>query len=143
MAVYTLGLASIEMGAVGSDGGMGTSLAQLGYTNKDSCSFTQEDPETEEFYAEEVDDPVVSISRAGKKTFNFSVMNPDVEVLTALLGGTSSGTGDAAVWSAPDTIILRISQNQCLHLTFQEDRPICLFCSGASPDPKNRNPCVF
>jgi hypothetical protein len=102
--VYTLGLAKIEIGDVADDGGMGDTLSQLGYTNQDSCNFTQEDPETTDLYAEEVDDPVVSISRAGKTTFNFSVMNPDVDVLAELLGGTVTGSGASAKWNAPDTI---------------------------------------
>ncbi|MDR1348315.1 MAG: hypothetical protein LBJ63_07840 [Prevotellaceae bacterium] len=102
--LYTIGLAKIEIGDIDPDGGMGTDLEQLGYTNQDSCSFTQEDPETTDFFAEELDDPVVSISRAGKTTFNFSVMNPDVTVLQKLLGGTITGTGDAAIWNAPSTI---------------------------------------
>ena len=65
-AIYTLGLSKIEVGATAEDGGMGESLAQLGYTYKDTCKMTQEDPETTDHYAEEVDDPVVSISRGGK-----------------------------------------------------------------------------
>ena len=102
--VYTLGLSKIEIGDIAEGGGMGTTLEQLGYTLQDSCSMTQEDPQTTEFLAEEVDDPVISIDRAGKTTFNFSVMNPDPTVLQKLLGGEVTGTGDAAVWNAPNTM---------------------------------------
>jgi hypothetical protein len=102
--VYTLGLSSIEVGAMAADGGMGTSLAALGYTNQDSCNMTQEDPTTSDFYAEEVDDPVVSISRAGKTTFNFSLMNPSVVVLAEILGGTSDTTEGSEKWNAPDVL---------------------------------------
>ena len=42
--VFTLGLASIEMGEVG-----GGSKAALGYTYQDTCKMTQEDPETTDF----------------------------------------------------------------------------------------------
>ena len=101
-AIYTLGLSKIEVGATAADGGMGESLAPLGYTYQDTCKMTQEDPETTDHYAEEVDDPVVSISRGGKTNFAFSLMNPSVTVLADLLGGTADeGSGK---WEAPDKI---------------------------------------
>ncbi len=100
--VYTLGLSKIEVGAIGTDGAMGTSLAALGYTYQDTCKMTQDDPETTDLYAEEVDDPVVSISRGGKTNFAFSLMNPSVTSLADLLGGTADEA--AGTWTAPDTI---------------------------------------
>ena len=96
---FTLGLSKIEIGAIAEDGGMGASLAQLGYTREDSCSLTQEDPTTNEFFAEEVDDPVISISKAGKYTFAFSIMDPSVSVLADLMGGTATTASDK--WDAP------------------------------------------
>jgi hypothetical protein len=102
--MYTIGLASIEVGDIAADGGMGQSLAQLGLTYQDTCKMTTEDPETTDFYAEEVDDPVFSMSRAGKTTFAFSIMNPELVTLQKLMGGTITGTGDAAKWSPPDTM---------------------------------------
>lgn len=101
---YTLGLSSIEMGDMAPDGDMGTTLEVVGQTLTDSCSMTQEDPAVTEFTCEELDDPVISIERAGKTTFNFSVMNPDPTVLQKLLGGEVTGTGNSAVWGAPDVI---------------------------------------
>ena len=64
--------------------------------------MTQEDPETTDHYAEEVDDPVVSISRGGKTNFAFSIMNPSVTVLADLLGGTADESNGK--WEAPDKI---------------------------------------
>lgn len=81
---YTIGLSKIEVGAIAEDGGMGETLDVLGYTYQDTCTMTQEDPETTDHYAEEVDDPVISISRGGKTNFNFSIMNPSVTVLADL-----------------------------------------------------------
>jgi hypothetical protein len=120
--IYTIGLAKIELGAIASDGGMGTSLSQLGYTYQDTCSMTMEDPETTDFIAEEVDDPVVSISRAGKINFNFSIMNPDLTTLQALLGGTVTGEEGSEVWNAPATIpviekSIKITPNQGLQFS--------------------------
>jgi len=99
--VYTLGLAKVEMGDIATDGGMGQSLTVIGQTLQGTCNVTQEDPETNEFYAEELDDPVVSISKRGKTTLAFSVMNPDLAALQRFFGGTISGTGAAAKWNAP------------------------------------------
>ena len=103
---YTIGLSKIEGGAIAEDGGMGETLDVLGYTYQDTCTMTQEDPETTDHYAEEVDDPVISISRGGKTNFNFSIMNPSVTVLADLLGGVGTpGTGSTPdKWEAPDKI---------------------------------------
>ena len=103
---YTIGLSKIEVGAIPEDGGMGETLDVLGYTYQDTCTMTQEDPETTDHYAEEVDDPVISISRGGKTNFNFSIMNPSVTVLADLLGGVGTpGTGSTPdKWEAPDKI---------------------------------------
>ena len=99
--VYTLGIAKIEMGDIAADGGMGTALESVGQTHKGTCNITQEDPETNEFFAEELDDPVVSISRRGKTTLVFSVMNPDPNTMRTFFGGTVVGSGDTAKWNAP------------------------------------------
>jgi hypothetical protein len=102
--VYTLGLAKIEIGDIANDGGMGTTLAILGQTLQGTCNITQDDPEVSEFFAEELDDAVVSIGKRGKTTIAFSIMNPDTAVLLKTLGGTVTGSGDAAKWSAPASL---------------------------------------
>lgn len=107
--IYTLGLSKIEVGAIASDGGMAADadLATLGYTYQDTCKMTQEEPETTEHYAEEVDDPVVSTSRGGKTLFDYSIMNPSVLVMADLLGGTGTeGNGETTQdkWEAPDKL---------------------------------------
>lgn len=119
--IYTLGFSQIEAGAIAADGGMGTILATLGYTYQDTCKMTQDDPETTDHYAEEVDDPVVSISRGGKTNFSFSIMDPSVTVLAELLGGTAKeGSGSTQdKWEAPNSILtveksIRITPKQGL-----------------------------
>ena len=106
--VYTLGLASIEVGDIAADGGMGENLTSLGYTYQDTAQMTTNDPATTDFYAEEVDDPVLSISRAGTIQFKWSLMNPSVETLQTLMGGTIKKTGEGAeehdTWEAPDVL---------------------------------------
>lgn len=106
--VFTLGLSKIEFGAVAADGDMGSSLAQLGYTNQDSATLTMEVPTATEFFAEEVDDPVLVSKKAGAIAFAFDLMNPSPEVLSQLMGGTagksSSGLPDNDQWEAPDSV---------------------------------------
>lgn len=106
--IYTIGLSKIEMGNIKSDGDMSDSLAQLGYTYQDTCTMTQEDPENNEFYAEEEDDPVIAISKGGKINFNFSLMNPSPEAMVTLMGGTAkksaSGVTENDTWEAPASI---------------------------------------
>ena len=101
--VFTLGLASIKGGAVGAQA---SALAEFGYTYQDSCKMTQEDAETTDFFAEEVDDPVVSTSRAGKTTFEFSLMDPSPDTMKDLMGGTASKSSteltDNDQWEATD-----------------------------------------
>jgi len=99
--VYTLGLSKIEMGDIGADGGMGQSLDVVGETLQGTCNITQEDPVTNDFYAEELDDPIVSISRRGKTTAAFSIANPNLDTLVKFFGGKITGTGATAKWSAP------------------------------------------
>jgi hypothetical protein len=80
---------------------MGQVLTIWGQTLQGTCNVTQEDPETNDFFAEELDDPVVSISKRGKTTAVFSVMNPDVNALQKFFGGTITGSGSTAKWKAP------------------------------------------
>lgn len=88
--IFTLGVSKIFFGTPAEDGGMSTDLKTVGYTNQDSCTITQDDAEVTEFYAEEVDDPVVTKSKKGKTTFAMSIMDPSVDVLKQFLGGKIS-----------------------------------------------------
>lgn len=106
--VFTLGLSKIEMGAIAQDGGMGATLAQLGYTNQNSAQLTMEIPTATEFFAEEVDDPVLVSKKAGAITFAFDIMNPAPETLEQLMGGTAGKSDDSLTdkdqWEAPDSV---------------------------------------
>jgi hypothetical protein len=99
-SVVTLGLSKIEVGTIAADGGMGTTLAQLGYTYKDTAQMQQEDGTTTDFTVEELDTPIESITEAGKLTFNFSIADADLTTFAALFGGTATSTS----WSMPDTV---------------------------------------
>ena len=96
--IVAMGLSKVEVGTPVS-GGMATEFDTLGYTDPDSCTLDTEDPETTEVNAEEVDDPIYTISKAGKTNLNFNVLNPLVTALTKMLGGTVDST--TGKWKAP------------------------------------------
>ncbi len=104
-SLITIGLASIKMGNVAGDGGMGSSLTVLGYTEQDSCTFTIEEGESTDFIPEEVDDPIYTINRPGARTLEFTIMDADPPTIARVLGGTVSTTGTAPnqvhTWNAP------------------------------------------
>lgn len=77
-----------------------TGYTAFGLTYEDTCTMSQDDPETTEFYAEEEDDPVEITEKQGKITFAFSIMNPELDTLKRLFGGTT--TSD--IYSYPDTV---------------------------------------
>ena len=81
MAKVTLGLAEIKFGATAE------AAKSLGLTYQDSCTVSQDDPETTEFYAEEEDDPIEITERPGAIRATFQVMDPTAEL--AQKAGTS------------------------------------------------------
>ena len=81
-----MGLSKIEVGTPVS-GGEATSYETLGYTDPDSCTLDTEDPETTDINAEETDDPIYSISKGGKSSLNFNVLNPELATLVKMMGG--------------------------------------------------------
>lgn len=100
--VITLGLSKI-LGKVGEPANATAAFTETGYTAfgltyQDTAKMSQEDGEETEFYAEEIDDPVEVMSKEGKTTFAFSIMNPDLTVLKRLFGGDVASN----VWAYPD-----------------------------------------
>lgn len=77
-----------------------TGYTPYGLTYQDTAKMAQEDGEETEFYAEEEDDPIETIEKAGKTTFTFSVMNPDLTTLKRLFGGEIA----TDVWAYPDAV---------------------------------------
>ncbi|MCZ2480006.1 hypothetical protein [Aquirufa nivalisilvae] len=102
--VITMGLSKIEIGEIAVDGGMGTSLSQLGLTYEGTCKLTTDEPEITEHYAEEVEDPIVINQKKGKTMFEFSIMDPNADTLEAVLGGTVAA-GPPKVWNSPRTSV--------------------------------------
>lgn len=101
MTKIQYGLKSLKMGAIASDGGMGTSLTDLGGTLEGSATLVTEDGETTSINTEESDTPVVQFSTPGETRVVFDVLDMSPENIARILGGTVSGSGDAAVYNAP------------------------------------------
>lgn len=100
--VTALGLSKIEVAAIDDETGLASgSYAALGKTYENTCRLVEEDPQENDFYCEEEDDPQESISRAGKTTLEFSIMNANAAAMVNIFGGTVS----EGVWSAPSSMV--------------------------------------
>jgi len=106
MSVITIGLESIGIGPIAGDGGMGTSLEVLGYTEQDTATLTIEAAERTDFIPEEIDDAIHSQLIGGAKTFAFTIMDAGPETMKETMGGTLITTGtspnEVITWHAPD-----------------------------------------
>ena len=105
-SLINIGIQKIELGAVAGDGGMGTTLAALGYTLEGSAQLNMEDPQETDFMVEEVDTPIFVSAKLGKITLAFTVADPDEDALVKVFGGTKTGTGSATTWDFPLTPIV-------------------------------------
>jgi hypothetical protein len=93
MAKKAIGLEYIRMGAVASDGGMGTALTALGATVSDSAAITTAEGTISNFNIEEADTPFYSLESApGTKTLAWSTYDVDLATLSRFWGGAVSAT---------------------------------------------------
>lgn len=99
--LINIGVAEIAIGAIAVDGGMGTTLAPLGYTEEGSAQINMDDPTETEFPVEELEVPLWIESKAGKIAVAFKVADPDEDTLVKVFGGAKTGTGATAVYSWP------------------------------------------
>ena len=124
MSKVTLGLSEIlgkaEELASTADAFKETGYTRFGLTYQDTAKMAQEDGETTEFFAEEEDDPIDQITKAGKVTFIFSIMDPDLTTLTRLFGGEVASD----VWQYPDaladieeSVIVKSKKGLCFHVS--------------------------
>lgn len=91
MAKHVFGLASVLMGAIAGDGGMGTTLEAVGETVSGTATMTTEDNTTTDFNIEESDSPVESIvSQFGKITFAWSTYDVAARQMYKFFGGVLS-----------------------------------------------------
>lgn len=118
----TIGLESLKGSATlptaSADLFTGTGYTDFGYVFKGTCKLTQEDGEETEYYAEELDDPVEVISRPGKTNLEWSILNPSLEVIKRIFGGTIATNVYAypdAVATIEESIILTPRQGFIFH----------------------------
>ncbi|GAA0561545.1 hypothetical protein [Chitinophaga japonensis] len=99
-----IGLKQFLMGDIAGDGGMGTSLTELGPTVTDTAILSDEAPTTTDFNVEEYDYPFYSEITPGKSTVALSVYDVEPASLVRVLGGTASiDASGNNVWEAPRT----------------------------------------
>lgn len=105
MSKVTLGLSAI-LGSTTELSSAANAFKETGYTRfgltyQDTATMNTEDGETTEFYAEEEDDPIDDITKPSKTTFNFSIMDPDLNTLKRLFGGEIA----TDVYAYPDVVV--------------------------------------
>ena len=103
MGVISLGLSEIQVGAIAADGGEAATFTKIGKTYEKTCKLVQEKGDVTEHYEEGQSAPEVRKKKKKVPILTFSIMDPDPTFLKAYLGGTTTGTGDAMVWSWGDT----------------------------------------
>lgn len=88
--MITFGLSEIQVGVVESSGDMPVTMAKIGETYKDTCKMNQAASEVTEHFEEGVSTPKVRSKSKKVPVLTFSIMNPDVDILTNYVGGTST-----------------------------------------------------
>lgn len=82
------GLKSLKFGTPLPNGDMQTTLTELCRTYRDTCEFTEDDPEQTDEYSDQSDDPVLTLLTKGKKSIKVSTFDYDPAVLMKVKGGT-------------------------------------------------------
>lgn len=93
MSVITLGLAEIQVGIVDASGDMPISMAKIGKTYKETCKMNQAASEVTEHYEEGQAAPEVRKKSKKMPVLTFSLMDPDVDLLVAYIGGVKDAGG--------------------------------------------------
>lgn len=88
--MITFGLSEIQVGVVESSGDMPVTMAKIGETYKDTCKMNQAASEVTEHFEEGVSTPKVRNKSKKVPVLTFSIMNPDVDILTNYVGGTNT-----------------------------------------------------
>ncbi|EPL7679763.1 hypothetical protein M2T79_18510 [Elizabethkingia miricola] len=92
MSTINNGLAQINIGAIASDGGMGTTLARLGDVKEGSFKVNHAEGDKTEFKIEESDTPIFIRQKDGTLSFEFEIHNPDGATFKQIWGGTVDAT---------------------------------------------------
>lgn len=114
MGQITTGTVAINIGDVAVDGGPGTALDTIGFTDADATNeYTEEESTFTDWPVLESDTPIYTTEVPGAKTLNFTVIDPDVVALQKVLGGELTGTAPNQTWNEP---LKRVSKEQTVEL---------------------------
>lgn len=86
--IKTYGLKSVKTAEVDETGAMPAVLTELCRTYRDSCEFTEDEPQITDEFCDQEDDPVISFSVKGSKQIRFSTFDYSPGVLQKVKGGT-------------------------------------------------------
>lgn len=124
MSKVTLGLTAILGSSTeltkAADAFKTDGYTRFGLTYQDTANMTQEDGESTEFFAEEEDDAIDEITKQGKTTFNFSIMDPSLDTIARLFGGEVASDVYAypdAVAQKEESVIIIPKKGLCFHVT--------------------------
>ena len=94
MSLITLGLSEILVGPIDETGAMPleASLTKIGKTYKDTCKLAQATADVTEHYEEGKAAPEVRKKQKKMPILTFSLMDPDVDLLVAYVGGEKAET---------------------------------------------------
>ena len=97
------GFDSVFIGEIPNDGGMATTLTEVGTTVRNTFTLTTDALTFSEFFNEEEDDPYIRIATGGGVIRgSWQIHNAHPSALATFFGGTVTGTGDDAIWEAPE-----------------------------------------
>lgn len=99
--VFTIGLESLKAGDVLATGLMpgSSGLTQHGNVYRDTLEISTSDTTFDDFFEEEIDQPVASEATLGDTNLTWEILRPSVADLEFWAGGTSDTNGTK--WSAP------------------------------------------
>ncbi len=88
MEKYSYGLKAIKFGEPTGQHTMPTSMAEKFRTYRDTCEFTEDEPNKKEEFCDQADEAFLTIYRKGAKKIKVSTFDYSPEVLQFLKGGT-------------------------------------------------------
>lgn len=101
------GFDSVFIGEIPSDGAMSATLTEVGTTVRNSFTLTSDDLTFFEAFIEESDDPYIRVpSGGGAIRGTWSIYNAHPSALATFFGGIVVGTGDDAIWEAPERFVM-------------------------------------
>ena len=102
MARIAFGITSMKVGGIDPTTGLPTDLTDVGRIYRDTGTWTEEDGDETNHYAEREQDPVITIKEQGLETLNFSLMDTPADTLVLWAGGTVTEVVDEPdVWNKP------------------------------------------